>query len=65
MLEAIYNDLDDEVSKDPEDGLCTQAMNQSDTLNSLAAMYCPDMDTPAVERVSSWPQNFEESFCPS
>jgi len=43
MLEVIYSDLDDdEVSKDPEDILCTQAMSrkvfkvpQHRTLNEL------------------------------
>ncbi|XP_010561942.1 PREDICTED: uncharacterized protein LOC104829417 [Haliaeetus leucocephalus] len=33
--------------------------------NSLAAMYCPDMETPTVEKVSSWLQNFEENLCVS
>ncbi|KAK4810874.1 hypothetical protein QYF61_013282 [Mycteria americana] len=73
VLEVIYSDLDnEEVSKDPEDVLCTRAMWRkviqsapaSYSIN-LAAMYCPDMDTPTVERVSSWLQNFEKNLCPS
>ncbi|GAB0210142.1 hypothetical protein GRJ2_003480000 [Grus japonensis] len=51
VLEVIYSDLDDdEVSKDPEDVLCTRAMcgnliqsAPASYSNSLAAMYCPDM----------------------
>ncbi|GAB0208274.1 mitochondrial enolase superfamily member 1 [Grus japonensis] len=73
VLEVIYSDLDDdEVSKDPEDVLCTWAMWRkviqsapASYSNSLAAMYCPDMDTPTVEKVSSWLQNFEENLCTS
>ncbi|PKU39964.1 glycine dehydrogenase mitochondrial-like [Limosa lapponica baueri] len=72
VLEVIYSDLDnDEVSKDLEDVLCTWAIWRKVILsapvsyNSLAVMYCPDMDTPTVERVSSWFQNFEENLCPS
>ncbi|GAB0203355.1 hypothetical protein GRJ2_002801100 [Grus japonensis] len=60
------------VSKDPEDVLCTRAMWRkviqsapASYSNSLAAMYCPDMDTPTVEKVSSWLQNFEENLCTS
>ena len=69
VLEVIYSELDDEVSKDPEVVLCTRAMWRkviqgapASYCNSLAAMYCPDMDTPTVERVSSWLQNFEENL---
>ena len=73
VLEVIYSDLDDdEVSKDPEDVLCTRAMWRkviqsapASYSNSLATMYCPDMDTPTVEKVSSWLQNFEENLCTS
>ncbi|GAB0206427.1 hypothetical protein GRJ2_003108300 [Grus japonensis] len=73
VLEVIYSDLDDEeVSKDPEDVLGTRAMWRkviqsapASYSNSLAAMYCPDMDTPTVEKVSSWLQNFEENLCTS
>ena len=73
VLEVIYSDLDDsEVSKDPEDVLCTRAMWRkgiqsapASYSNSLAASYCPDMGTPTVERVSPWLQNFEENLCPS
>jgi len=73
VLEVIYSDLDDdEVSKDPEGVLCTWAMCRkviqgapASYSNSLAAMYCPDMDTPPVERVSSWLQNFAENLCTS
>ena len=73
VLEVIYSDLDDdEVSKDPEDVLCTRAMWRkviqsapASYSNSLAAMYYPDMDTPTVEKVSSWLQNFEENLCTS
>uniref|UniRef100_A0A663E8Z5 RNase H type-1 domain-containing protein n=1 Tax=Aquila chrysaetos chrysaetos TaxID=223781 RepID=A0A663E8Z5_AQUCH len=69
VLEVIYSDLDnDEVSKDAEDVLCTQAMWRkviqsapSSYSNRLAAIYCPDMDTPNMERVS-WLQNFEENL---
>jgi len=65
--EVIYSDLDDdEVSKDPEDVLYTRAMWRkviqgalASYSNSLAAMYCPDMDTPTVERVSSWQEEKE------
>ncbi|XP_075595208.1 uncharacterized protein LOC142599193 [Balearica regulorum gibbericeps] len=71
VLEVIYSDLDDEeVSKDPEDVLCTRAMWRkviqsapASYSNSLAAMYFPDMDTPTVEKVSAWLQNFEENLC--
>jgi len=57
VLEVIYSDPDDdEVSKDPEDVLRTRAMwrkviqgSPASYSTSLAAMYCPDMDTPAVE----------------
>ncbi|GAB0182260.1 hypothetical protein GRJ2_000691300 [Grus japonensis] len=53
VLEVIYSDLDDdEVSKDPEDVLCTQVMWRkviqsapASYSNSLAVMYCLDMDT--------------------
>ncbi|GAB0208081.1 hypothetical protein GRJ2_003273800 [Grus japonensis] len=73
VLEVIYSDLDDEeVSKDPENVLCTRATWRkviqsapASYSNSLAAMYCPDMDTPTVEKVSSWLQNFEENLCTS
>ncbi|XP_010567620.1 PREDICTED: uncharacterized protein LOC104832910, partial [Haliaeetus leucocephalus] len=73
VVEVIYSDLDDEeVSKDPEDVLCTRAMWRkviqgapASYSNSLAAMYCPDMETPTVEKVSSWLQNFEENLCVS
>ncbi|KAK4810528.1 hypothetical protein QYF61_004491 [Mycteria americana] len=73
VLEVIYGDLDnDEVSKDPDDILCIQAMWRKvvqnapvSYSNSLAAMYCPDTDTPTVERASSWLQNLEENLCPS
>ncbi|GAB0202585.1 hypothetical protein GRJ2_002724100 [Grus japonensis] len=73
VLEVIYSDLDDEeVSKDPEDVLCTRAMWRkviqsapASYSNSLAAMYFPDRDTPTVEKVSSWLQNFEENLCTS
>jgi len=59
VLEVIYSDLDDdEDSKEPRDVLCTQAMWQkviqgapASYSYSLAAMYCPDMDTPTVESV--------------
>jgi len=59
VLEVIYSDLDDdEVSKDPGNVLCTQAMWRkviqgvpASYFNSLAAMYCPDTDTPTVESV--------------
>ena len=62
VLEVIYNDLDDdEVSKEPEDVLCTWVMWRqviqgapASYCNSLAAMYCLDMDASAVARVSSW-----------
>ena len=61
-----------QVSKDPEDVLCTRAMWRkviqsapASYSNSLAGMYCPDMDTPTVEKVSSWLQNFEENLCTS
>ncbi|XP_010568992.1 PREDICTED: uncharacterized protein LOC104833793 [Haliaeetus leucocephalus] len=73
VVEVIYSDLDDEeVSKDPEDVLCTRAMWRkviqgapASYSNSLAAMYCPDVETPTVEKVSSWLQNFEENLCVS
>ncbi|XP_049649847.1 uncharacterized protein LOC126035354 [Accipiter gentilis] len=73
VVEVIYSDLDDdEVSKDPDDVLCTRAMWQkviqgapASYYNSLAAMYCPDMERPTVEKVSSWLQNFEENLCVS
>ncbi|XP_049649778.1 uncharacterized protein LOC126035320 [Accipiter gentilis] len=73
VVEVIYSDLDDEeVSKDPEDVLCTRTMWRKviqgapgSYSNSLAAMYCPDMETPTVEKVSSWLQNFEENLCVS
>ncbi|PKU31763.1 glycine dehydrogenase mitochondrial-like [Limosa lapponica baueri] len=73
VLEVIYNDLDHgEVSKNLEDVLCTWAMRRkviqsapASYSNSLATMYCPDMDTPTVERLSSWLQNFEENLCPT
>ncbi|GAB0208818.1 hypothetical protein GRJ2_003347500 [Grus japonensis] len=73
VLEVIYSDLDDEeVSKDPEDVLCTRATWRkviqsapASYSNSLAAMYFPDRDTPTVEKVSSWLQNFEENLCTS
>ncbi|KAK4818890.1 hypothetical protein QYF61_021407 [Mycteria americana] len=73
VLEVTYNELEnDEVSKDPEDVLCTGSMGRKviqsaseSYSNRLAAMYCPDMDTPSVERVSSWLQNFEGNLCTS
>ncbi|GAB0201688.1 hypothetical protein GRJ2_003463500 [Grus japonensis] len=73
VLEVIYSDLDDEeVSKDPGDVLRTWAMWRkvipsapASYSNSLAAMYFPDMDTPTVEKVSSWLQIFEENLCTS
>ena len=72
VVEVIYSAPDDEeVSKDPEAVLCTRAMWRkviqgapASYSNSLAAMYCPDVETPTVEKVSSWLQNFEEkSLC--
>ncbi|GAB0208044.1 hypothetical protein GRJ2_003270100 [Grus japonensis] len=73
VLEVLHSDLDDdEVSKDPEDVLCTWAMwrkvIQSAPVsysNIFAVMYYPDLDTPTVEKVSSWLQNFEENLCTS
>ena len=73
VLDVIYSDLDDdEVSKDSAAVLCTRAMWRKVTesgpalySNSLAAMYCPETDTPAVEGVSSGLQNFEECVCTS
>uniref|UniRef100_A0A663EIB6 Uncharacterized protein n=1 Tax=Aquila chrysaetos chrysaetos TaxID=223781 RepID=A0A663EIB6_AQUCH len=63
VLEVIYN---------PEYVLCTRAMwrkviqsGPASYSNSLAAMYCLDMDIPSVERVSSWLQNFEVNLCTS
>ncbi|GAB0207736.1 hypothetical protein GRJ2_003239300 [Grus japonensis] len=65
VLEVIYSDLDDEeVSKDPEDVECMRAtwrkVIQSAPVpysNSLAAMYCPDMDTPTVEKWTTVARN--------
>ncbi|GAB0208965.1 hypothetical protein GRJ2_003362200 [Grus japonensis] len=71
VLEVIYSDPeDDEVSKDLEDVLCTRAVwrkriQSAPVSNSLAAMYCLDMDTPTVEKGSTWLQNFEENLCTS
>lgn len=61
ILEVIYNDLNDhEVSRNPEDVRCLwtlwRKVTQSAPVsysNSLAMMYCLDMDTPIVEKVSS------------
>jgi len=67
VLQVIYSDLDDD---NPEDVLCTLAMWRKvmesapvSYSNSMAVMYCPDMDIPAMERVSSWLQKFEENLC--
>ncbi|PKU36249.1 ubiquitin carboxyl-terminal hydrolase 4 [Limosa lapponica baueri] len=72
VLEVIFDDLDNKVSKDPDYVLYIQVMWRKAIQNapglysnSLAATYCPDMDTPTVERASSWLQNFEESLCSS
>lgn len=57
VLKLIYSDLNnDDVSKDPEDVLCSWAVwrkviqsAQVPYFNTLAGNYCSDMDTPTVE----------------
>jgi len=70
VLGVIYSDLDDdEVSKDLEDVLCTRAMWRkviqgapASYSNSLAALYCPDMDAPTVKSVFLAPKRGRKSL---
>ncbi|KAJ7413930.1 hypothetical protein BTVI_41940 [Pitangus sulphuratus] len=70
VLEIVYSNLgSDNVPKDPEDVPCTQAMwrkvfqsTPASYSNNLVALYYLQMDTPAVEVMSSWLWNIEETL---
>lgn len=65
----MYSDLrSDNVPKDPEDVPCAVAMYKKVVQSApasyssvLVALYCLQMDTPAVEVASFWLWNVEET----